>query len=1355
MIDRLARSLAAALPGLQGEQLAEALWLAAKYPAAFGPSTSPADVIGERTSQTSTEALEAPADTPAETSLNINLALTDEERSPQESEAVSVTEVGLRLLPANGPLQTTVTALSQFRRVRRPGPQVVDVDATIEATADAGRLVIVTGASQERGLDVVIVVDRTPVAMVWTDTIDEFAATLRRTGAFRSVACWSLDGLTLRDSAGTAHSSDFIIDPAGRRLVLLLTDATSTWWYEDQPWHVLSRWAKAMPTTLVHLLPRSYWGYTATGQPSATVRSHHPASPNSSAKVMTYWWSDDPGTADVAVPIITLSQDDIARWVDAVVSGSDWVDAVWVRPPEPIAAPGTKLSAADQVSTFQSRASVGAQHLARILAGAPLLSLQLIRALHDQLVPAPEVGQLAEILVSGLLERLPEDPDSTTPLLRFRPGVADLLYKGTTASQEWDIYEMLTQHLERNARTGNVIRAVLADPHGTRFIDGDLVPFAAMGRGMAIRLGIATPPDEVPTLRKATAVPVKPTDAKSAAAPVVRGTSGIVCVPDATSSLSAKQIADGIVRDLISGLLDVRDTDAARTIEDKGISVALFVDLFSPNDVDQMYTYFNNADVRRAARERLEAVITDDTRVIVTNSFGAVVAYELLCAHPEWPLRTLVTFNAPLGSPPVFDRLDPSPRRSRNLHDRWPESITSWTNIMIRGDVAAAGYDLRELFGGEIRTILLNDVQPDATWHLQSPRVASVISEALRSSQTLAASAPARRSNSRRYLITCVVDYTTSSFPALPHAADESAELVAFFRSLDYEHVSLAPADQTRSRILGDLHRFIRDPGRQPEDAVVFYLSGHASVSRGKYIFFPADATPGQVDITGITADDLSNALFASSSRFMQLIVINTGSSADAIRQMNKTAAKFHQTSNIAMIASSTPMEKSSEPGFTRAIIRAIQGGSDEAEAASLSGIVRRINRYLSGYSTRPATLIDNGSILDYVFAFFSRQQAATTNTTEQMVDDEHHPKVFIAYDHVSPVHADEVHRLADLLRSSGVDAQFDQWAGNTRRDWYEWMSREVVDSDFIIVVSSPAAKFSQNQTAPTGQTRDTQAGVAQIRDLLIRDPQHWSSKILPVVLPSGSPSGFPSFINSHAVTHYVIMDFSRESIEPLLRIITSRPDVVDQQTTHRPNQSAEGVAERLAAPDYGDAEFQRGSSGIHDELGNLAATAGDTAAARMHYESTLETGGPDHPDTLVSRSSLVAAHEAAGDLARAIPLYEATLADRERVLGTDHPDTLTERNNLAYAYQTAGDLTRAIPLYEAVLADRERILGPDHPSTLTSRNNLAYAYQTAGDLTRAIPLYEAVLADSERLLGFDHPTTRAIRSNLDDARST
>ena len=50
----------------------------------------------------------------------------------------------------------------------------------------------------------------------------------------------------------------------------------------------------------------------------------------------------------------------------------------------------------------------------------------------------------------------------------------------------------------------------------------------------------------------------------------------------------------------------------------------------------------------------------DGTEVIVAHSLGSVVAYEALCAHPEWPVRNLVTLGSPLGIRNlIFDQLVP------------------------------------------------------------------------------------------------------------------------------------------------------------------------------------------------------------------------------------------------------------------------------------------------------------------------------------------------------------------------------------------------------------------------------------------------------------------------------------------------------------------------------------------------------------------------------------------------------------------------------------------------------------------------------------------------------------------------
>nr|QIZ01572.1 tetratricopeptide repeat protein [Streptomyces sp. S1D4-11] len=161
----------------------------------------------------------------------------------------------------------------------------------------------------------------------------------------------------------------------------------------------------------------------------------------------------------------------------------------------------------------------------------------------------------------------------------------------------------------------------------------------------------------------------------------------------------------------------------------------------------------------------------------------------------------------------------------------------------------------------------------------------------------------------------------------------------------------------------------------------------------------------------------------------------------------------------------------------------------------------------------------------------------------------------------------------------------------------------------------------------------------------------------------------------------------------------------------------------------------------------------GHTARTIPLMEATLaqreQVLGDTHPHTLISRNNLAGAYRVAGDLGRAIPLYEATLAQYEQVLGDTHPETLNGRNNLAGAYREAGDLGRAIPLYEATLAQREQVLGDTHPHTLISRSDLAGAYREAGDLGRAIPLMEATVAQREQVLGDTHPETLNGRNNL------
>ena len=124
-------------------------------------------------------------------------------------------------------------------------------------------------------------------------------------------------------------------------------------------------------------------------------------------------------------------------------------------------------------------------------------------------------------------------------------------------------------------------------------------------------------------------------------------------------------------------------------------------------DLRQVREYLQNPQIRDAARERVAAAVASDTIVLVGHSLGTVVAYEALCANPQWPITTFVTLGSPLGIKNlIFDRLEPAPALSGKTAKlgQWPAGITRWSNIADRADVVALVKDLSGPFGSGVNT---------------------------------------------------------------------------------------------------------------------------------------------------------------------------------------------------------------------------------------------------------------------------------------------------------------------------------------------------------------------------------------------------------------------------------------------------------------------------------------------------------------------------------------------------------------------------------------------------------------------------------------------------------------------------
>ncbi|GAA1989851.1 SEFIR domain-containing protein [Amycolatopsis minnesotensis] len=135
-------------------------------------------------------------------------------------------------------------------------------------------------------------------------------------------------------------------------------------------------------------------------------------------------------------------------------------------------------------------------------------------------------------------------------------------------------------------------------------------------------------------------------------------------------------------------------------------------------------------------------------------------------------------------------------------------------------------------------------------------------------------------------------------------------------------------------------------------------------------------------------------------------------------------------------------------------------------------------------------------------------------------------PRVYVSYARESDEHASLVRGFAAFLRTeAGVDARFDQWYADGRRDWVAWASDQFERADFILVVASP------------GYGRTTgMLDTAMLHNNLGRNLPNATHRILPVVLPGGSVDDIPHVLSAYAATHYVVHEFTLDGVKDLVR---------------------------------------------------------------------------------------------------------------------------------------------------------------------------------------------------------------------------
>lgn len=382
-----------------------------------------------------------------------------------------------------------IRALRSLKRKvssRRNDEIILNEEATAENAIQTGMWWPVTQKGKERWLDLTLVVDGNPSLLLWRSHVRAFTTLIERLGAFRSVQVRVL-GLD-PDSKPVLHGGNMetvardpaeVLDPSGRRVLLMLTDGVGVAWRRDLYGPVLARWARVMPVTLINLMPQWLWP-----RGLAVHRAHlsvpAPLRPNSHWKCeLPDAWVDldsaKPPTG-IPVPIVEL-QPRWLRWWGRLVTGASRRSMsasvlLAADQPMPSAAHGDGThavpeTASETVRRFQSVASPPTLRLATLLAALPVES-EILDLLRTRFVPEAGLAHVGELLVSGLLRADQEGRHPwTTGSWTFAAGVRELLLMGARRSETAAVVRTAATQLNARFRVLDHLRDAIADPHST------------------------------------------------------------------------------------------------------------------------------------------------------------------------------------------------------------------------------------------------------------------------------------------------------------------------------------------------------------------------------------------------------------------------------------------------------------------------------------------------------------------------------------------------------------------------------------------------------------------------------------------------------------------------------------------------------------------------------------------------------------------------------------------------------------------------------------------------------------------------------------------------------------------------
>ncbi|WP_447041372.1 SAV_2336 N-terminal domain-related protein [Streptomyces sp. DSM 118878] len=1216
------------------------------------------------------------------------------------------------------------------RRVPDPRRRTLDERATAERAARTSgprAWAPVMVPATDRLLSLALVADTGPSMTVWRPLVRELREAMQRTGAFRDVRVWRLTDLGPRvgvrsSPGGPAMDPAALVDPTGRQVTLVLSDCSGPHWWGGRAARALHLWASRGPTAILQPLPERLWRRTAAPAVPGRAIGCRPGAPNTVLRFVPHdGRARLPAPDAVPVPVLEIAPDWLADWAGLVTASGDhhrdtavtYVGAAPPRRDRPFA-DEADVPITERVLRFQEAASPTAADLAAHVA-LSVPALPVMRLIQQRVTPGSRPSDLAEVLLSGLLQPL----DTERGLYDFVPGARGALLETLPRPESLAVAELLSGlGAEIEGRTGSATRAFRAvarvtEGTGAHGLGPAGQPFALVseealellrGRAMRVAQRPAGPSGEAGSFGAAGPRAPVPPEAVSAEPGLVQfDQPHVVDAPPTLNNVPRPQFFVGREHEL-------------RRLDHTLLSS------FTPAEPPGTMVVHGEAGMGKTtlAAEWAAGVAVGD----VHSPVWWVAAYS-----PASIVKSLSDLTRAL-QPSVPDFLAAEGRWEWAL--QWLSVHQGW--VLVFDDVREPA-DVRVLLSrlGRGGSVLITSREAKGWDGIATPMKLRVpeLPEAVDMLNRRAG----RAQRGADALCMQLGRLPLAVARAATYIADTGADIAQYRAHL----VRQQEAEEDHTGASG------------PDDSIAQRLrAAAASPGAGWLILVLAwfGRQPVPRDLLA-TAGPRETGVPHTSEHLSYL------AACDLLRVDGDTVILKDGVAAVARTPDDSPS------------VRALDDIDEARHTAA-----RCLGRALPAATAGPGDWPRWRELLPHVDALF--EHAPATRDDQHVVDLlDRTAQFLLGQGEVLKSVAFLRRAVSGLERLHGAQAPETLAAAARLAEAYLADGKPDLAIATYTSTLEPASTTGPSAAGPGYvERRVGLAGAYQAAGDVVRAVREMEDVCR--LLDHGPGVDRPRTLWARrrlAGAYQAAGDWDR-AIRTYEQTLAAHQRVHGHDSPHTLALRGDLAGAYQAAGDPARAidELERMAAGCRRALGadhplTLAALSGLAGvhesqgsldqAIGLHEDAlglSIRALGTAHPETTRLRERLAHACVANGSPKRAVPLGEEVLTMKGETLGQAHPETLRAAASLADMYRRAGARDKALVLYERTLTERLRVLGPSHAETRRSYDELTRTLCEAGRPRRAIPLIEQTLDERVSTLGDAHPESVRTRGTLADA---